>query len=105
MRTYAELVRERSLLRQLISAGSEIAGSVFNTEGLSAKDLVDKAEAKVFEIAEAGFGGRDGAVSVRHMLPGLIDKIDEAQQNPDALKGMQTGFADFDRGHRRPACG
>jgi replicative DNA helicase len=97
VRAYAELVRERSLLRQLISAGSEIAGSAFNTEGFSAKDLVDKAEQKVFEIAEAGFGGRDGAVSVRHMLPALIDKIDEAQQNPDALKGLQTGFADFDR--------
>jgi len=97
VRTYAELVRERSLLRQLISAGNEIAGSVFNTEGYTAKELVDRAEAKVFEIAEAGFGGRDGAVAVRTMLPQLIDKIDEAQSNPDALRGLPTGFADFDR--------
>jgi len=97
VRTYAELVRERSLLRQLISAGNEIAGSVFNTEGFTAKELVDRAEAKVFEIAEAGFGSRDGAVAVRAMLPQLIDKIDEAQSNPDALKGLSTGFADFDR--------
>ena len=97
VRAYAELVRERSLLRQLITAGSEIASSVFNTEGYSAKELVDRAEAKVFEIAEAGFGSRDGAVPVRAMLPALIDKIDEAQSNPDALKGLQTGFADFDR--------
>jgi replicative DNA helicase len=97
VRAYAELVRERSLLRQLISAGTEIAGSVFNTEGFTARDLVDKAEQKVFEIAEAGFGGRDGAVPVRAMLPQLIDKIDEAQSNPDALKGLSTGFTDFDR--------
>src|SRR5215470_9429729 len=49
-RAYAELVRERSLLRQLIEAGTDIAGSVFNTEGHTARELVDKAEQKVFEI-------------------------------------------------------
>jgi replicative DNA helicase len=97
VRAYAELVRERSLLRQLIEAGSEIAGSVFNNEGHTARELVDKAEQKVFEIAEAGFGGRDGAVPVRALLPGLIDKIDEWHSNPDSLRGLATGFADFDK--------
>jgi replicative DNA helicase len=97
VRAYAELVRERSLLRQLIEAGTEIAGSVFNTEGHTARELVDKAEQKVFEIAEAGFGGRDGAVAVRAMLPALIDKIDEWHSNPDALRGLPTGFTDFDK--------
>jgi replicative DNA helicase len=97
VRAYAELVRERSLLRQLITAGTEIAGSVFNTEGQTARELVDKAEQKVFEIAEQGFGGRDGAVAVRSMLPALIDKIDEWHSNPDALRGLPTGFSDFDK--------
>jgi replicative DNA helicase len=97
VRAYAELVRERSLLRQLIEAGTEIAGSVFNTEGHTARDLVDKAEQKVFEIAEAGFGARDGAVPVRTMLPALIDKIDEWHSNPDSLRGLPTGFTDFDK--------
>lgn len=97
VRAYAELVRERSLLRQLISAGTEIAASVFATDGESARELVDKAEQKVFEIAEAGFGGRDGAVPVRSMLPGLIDKIDEWHTNPDSLRGLPTGFSDFDK--------
>lgn len=97
VRAYAELVRERSLLRQLIEAGTEIASSAFNTEGHSARELVDRAEQKVFEIAEAGFGGRDGAVAVRAMLPALIDKIDEWHSNPDALRGLPTGFTDFDK--------
>jgi replicative DNA helicase len=97
VRAYAELVRERSLLRQLISAGTEIVSSVFNTEGQTARELVDQAESKVFEIAEAGFGGRDGAVAVRSLLPGLIDKIDEWHSNPDSLRGLPTGFADFDK--------
>ncbi|HEV7715427.1 MAG TPA: DnaB-like helicase N-terminal domain-containing protein, partial [Steroidobacteraceae bacterium] len=97
VRAYAELVRERSLLRQLITAGTEIVSSVFNTEGQTARELVDQAESKVFEIAEAGFGGRDGAVAVRALLPELIDKIDEWHSNPDALRGLPTGFADFDK--------
>jgi replicative DNA helicase len=97
VRAYAELVRERSLLRQLITAGTEIVGSVFNTEGHTARELVDKAEQKVFEIAEQGFSGRDGAVAVRSMLPALIDKIDEWHSNPDSLRGLPTGFTDFDK--------
>jgi replicative DNA helicase len=97
VRAYAELVRERSLLRQLIEAGTHIVASVFNTEGQTARELVDQAEQKVFEIAEQGFSGRDGAVAVRTMLPALIDKIDEWHSNPDSLRGLPTGFSDFDK--------
>jgi replicative DNA helicase len=97
VRAYADIVRERSLLRQLISAGSDIASSVFNNEGETARELVDKAEQKVFEIAEAGFRGRDGAIAVRQLLPGLIDMIDEWHTNPDSMRGLPTGFADFDK--------
>ena len=68
-RTYAQIVRERALLRRLIEAGREIASSVFSEEGLSARDLVDRAEALVFEIAEQGARGREGAVRVSALLP------------------------------------
>jgi replicative DNA helicase len=97
VRAYADIVRERSLLRQLIGAGTDIATSVFNNEGETARELVDKAEQKVFEIAEAGFRGRDGAVAVKSLLPGLIDLIDEWHTNPDGMRGLPTGFTDFDR--------
>lgn len=96
VRSYAEIVRERSLLRQLISAGSEIASSVFNNDGQTARELVDKAEQRVFEIAEGSTRG-GGAVSVRTMLPHVIDQIDEAHSNPDKLRGLPSGFAEFDK--------
>ena len=54
-RAYAEIVRERALLRQLITAGSEIASSVFDNDGQTARELVDRAEQRVFEIAEEAF--------------------------------------------------
>ena len=65
-RTYALIVRERALLRRLIEAGREIASSVFSEEGLSARELVDHAEQLVFEIAEQGARGREGAGARQH---------------------------------------
>jgi replicative DNA helicase len=96
-RAYAEIVRERSLLRQLIRAGTDIASAVFNNDGQSARDLVDRAEQRVFEIAEGSFRRREGAVAVRSLLPGVIDQIDEWHNNPDKLRGLPTGFSDFDK--------
>jgi replicative DNA helicase len=95
-RAYANIVRERALLRRLIEAGRAIASSVFSDEGLSARDLVDRAEARVFEIAEQGARSGSGAVRVSTMLPALIDKIDEWHTNPNKLRGLATGFSDFD---------
>ena len=97
VRAYADIVRERSLLRQLIRAGTEIASAVFNNEGETARELVDRAEQRVFEIAEQGFRGRQGAVAVRSLLPQVIDQIDEWHTNPDTLRGLPTGFTDFDK--------
>ncbi|MBM4239863.1 MAG: replicative DNA helicase [Gammaproteobacteria bacterium] len=98
VRAYAEIVRERSLLRQLLKAGTEIAASVFNNEGETARELVETAEGKVFAIAEQGVRGkRDGAVAVQQLMPGLIDQIDEWHNNPDGMRGLPTGFDEFDR--------
>jgi len=97
VRVYAEIVRERSLLRQLIKAGTDIASAVFANDGRTARDLVDEAEQRVFEIAEGGSRGRQGATAVRTLLPGVIDQIDEAYSNPDSLRGLPTGFSDFDK--------
>ena len=95
-RSYAQIVRERALLRRLIEAGREIASSVFNDDGSSARDLVDRAEGLVFEIAEQGIRTGAGAVRVKALLPALIDKIDEWHSHPDQLRGLATGFTDFD---------
>ncbi len=96
VRAYANIVRERALLRALIEAGRAIASSVFSDEGLPARDLVDRAEARVFEIAEQGTRLGTGAVRISALLPTLIDKIDEWHTNPNKLRGLATGFTDFD---------
>jgi replicative DNA helicase len=97
VRAYAEIVHERSLLRQLIKTGTEITASAYNTDGETARELVDRAEQGVFAIAEAGARAGGGARSVAEMLPAVIDQIDEWHSNPGALRGLPTGFADFDK--------
>ena len=97
VRAYAQIVRERSLLRRLITAGREITASAFANDGRAARDLVDEAEKQVFAIAEQSTGKREGAIKVSALLPGLIDKIDEWHTNPNSMRGLPTGFTDFDR--------
>jgi replicative DNA helicase len=95
VRAYAEIVKERALLRELVSAGGEIAGSVWSEEGESARDLVERAERRIFAIAEGSSRGK-GYVSARQALPGLIDQIDDLYNNPNKPRGLPTGFIDFD---------
>src|SRR5580765_963561 len=97
VRAYAQIVRERSLLRRLISAGRSIAASALAADNRSARDLVDEAEQQVFQIAEQSTGKRDGAIKVSALLPQLIDKIDAWHTDPTSMRGLPTGFADFDR--------
>src|SRR3979490_1079041 len=60
VRAYAQIVRERSLLRRLIHAGREITAAAFASDGREARDLVDEAEQRVFAIAEQSTGRREG---------------------------------------------
>ncbi|MCS6947933.1 MAG: replicative DNA helicase, partial [Steroidobacteraceae bacterium] len=58
----------------------------------------DRAEQRVFEIAEAGFrGNREGAVPISTLMPGLIDQIDQWYSNPNTLRGLPTGFDELDK--------
>ncbi|MFW2406099.1 MAG: replicative DNA helicase [Gammaproteobacteria bacterium] len=93
---YARIIRERALLRRLIQAGNEIAGSAYHTEGRLISELVDEAERKVFEIAEQGQRRGAGFVHLRDVLPTTIDQIDERHQNQQAVTGLSTGYTAFD---------
>ncbi len=92
---YADIVRERSVLRQLISAASDIADSAFHSEGQPSTDLLDQAEQKIFKIAEQRKRG-EGPVRISHLLAGATERIDELHHANDPITGLATGFADFD---------
>jgi replicative DNA helicase len=93
---YAKIVRERSVLRQLISVGNDISGSAYHTEGRSTEELLDNAERQVFEIAEQGSRGKKGFVAIKDLLVKAVDRIDELFQQDNPITGVPTGWTDFD---------
>lgn len=99
VRRYAEIVRERSIMRKLAEVGSDIAASAYNPTGRDAAQLLDEAESKVFEIAEAGSRGKQGFVAMPPLLTQVVERIETlyARGNSSEVTGTATGFDDLDR--------
>ncbi|MCP5145393.1 MAG: replicative DNA helicase [Gammaproteobacteria bacterium] len=93
---YADIVRERSVLRQLIQVGTSIAGSAYKTEGRTSEELVDEAERSIFAIAEQGARGKRGFTSIKDLLVTALDRIDALYQRDSPITGVPTGYVDFD---------
>jgi replicative DNA helicase len=96
-RAYAKILRERSTLRALISAGNEIAGSAFTNDGRTAAEVLEDAERMVFEIAERGSRGKKGFRALKDILPATVDRIDLLHQSDGDITGISTGFNEFDK--------
>lgn len=99
IRRYGEIVRERSIMRKLAEVGTDIASSAYNPTGRDAAQLLDEAESKVFEIAEAGSKGKQGFISMPPLLSQVVERIETlyARDNPSDITGTATGFTDLDR--------
>ena len=98
IRRYAEIVRERAVLRKLVIVGDDIASSALNPAGRDVKQLLDIAEQKVFEIGEAGSRNTQGFVSIRPLLGEVVEKVQELYDREDQseITGTPTGFTDLD---------
>jgi replicative DNA helicase len=99
IRRYAEIVRERSIMRKLAEVGADIAEASYNPMGRSPAQLLDEAEAKVFEIAETGARGKQSFISAQQLLTQAVERIDTLynRDNPSDITGLATGFRDLDR--------
>ncbi len=93
---YADIVRERSILRQLIAVSNEIAADAFAPQGRTSKEVLDKAEAKVFAIADQGQRHGQGFVNIKRVLAGTLDRIDTLFQSDSPITGTATGFDELD---------
>ncbi|HLB42503.1 MAG TPA: replicative DNA helicase [Gammaproteobacteria bacterium] len=91
---YADIVRERSILRQLIAVGSDIAENAFQPQGRSITELLDVAERSVFSISDQG--SRVGPVNIKDFLAKTMDKIDTLFHSNTPITGIPTGYQDFD---------
>ncbi|MFL6694022.1 MAG: DnaB-like helicase C-terminal domain-containing protein, partial [Ramlibacter sp.] len=97
IRRYAEIVRERSILRKLVSASDEIATAAFNTQGKAVDQILDEAEQKIFNIGEEGSRMKQGFQAMDSLVVQLLDRVQEMADNPNDITGVPTGFFDLDR--------
>ncbi|CAH0532418.1 Replicative DNA helicase [Vibrio stylophorae] len=95
---YAEIVRERALIREMISVANEIADNGYEPQGRSAGDLLDLAESKVFAIAEQRTSANEGPQNVERILESTLERIELLYQTPqDGVTGVSTGFNDLNK--------
>jgi len=97
IRRYAEIVRERSILRKLVSASDEIATNAFNPQGKPVDKILDEAEQKIFNIGEEGTRSQQGFQSMDTLVVELLDRVTEMADNPNDITGVRTGFYEFDK--------
>ena len=97
IRRYAEIVRERSILRKLVTASDEISTDAFNPKGRPVADIVDQAEQKIFNIGEQGSRMKQGFQAMDSLVVALLDRVQEMADNPNDVTGVPTGFHDLDR--------
>ncbi len=99
IRRYGEIVRERSILRNLAAVGTAIADSAYTPSGKDALLLIDEAEGKVFQIAEAGAKTKQGFVKIDPLLTETVERIDMlySRENKNDVIGLSTGYVDLDR--------
>ncbi len=95
IKAYADIVREKSVLRQLISIGSEISEDAFNAGERPSRELLDEAEKKVFEIAEQGNRKQDFH-TIKNLLKSTLATIDELSKSTDSITGASTGYTELD---------
>jgi len=98
LRRYAEIVRERAILRKLIAASDEIATTAFNPQGRPVPQLLDEAESKILKIGEEGARQRQGFQGIDKLVVSLIDRVTELYENgAEDVTGVRSGFFDLDR--------
>jgi replicative DNA helicase len=97
IRRYGEIVRERAILRKLVTASDEIATSAFNTKGRAVDKILDEAEQKIFNIGEEGARNKQGFQAMESLVVDLLDRVQEMADQQNEITGVPTGFYDLDR--------
>ena len=95
---YAQIIREKSILRQLIEIGTEIANTALSTAGRSSKEVLEEAEQRIYAIADQGAHRTSGYVTIQQVMGQAMDLLNSLQENEGELTGVPTGFTDLD-GH------
>ncbi|MCF6317810.1 MAG: replicative DNA helicase [Proteobacteria bacterium] len=97
IKAYAEIVREKSVLRQLIEIGNNLTETAFSPEGKNSDDLLEEAEKEVFGIREQTLKTKSGFQDIKTLLRQAVETMEEMSESDGSMTGIPTGFTDFDK--------
>lgn len=97
IRAYADIIRERSVMRQLIRAGDTITSTAFEPAGQTADEVLGVAERTIFSIAEQGRKGQEGPQGLNAILTKAVNRLEELVANEGSFSGAPTGLLEFDK--------
>lgn len=93
---YAEIVRDKAVMRQLIEVGTEIVNDAFQPDGKESDEMLAVAEQKVFAIAEQGARGRTDFVAMNDALKDAFEVLRVRSESGGTVTGLPTGYTEFD---------
>jgi replicative DNA helicase len=96
---YADIVRHRGVIRQLLAAADQICEDAYNLRDDDIAGLLDRSESRILAIAEERSRGTEGPVPLQPLLNKVIEEIDalNSQDDPSDITGIPTGFTDVDK--------
>ncbi len=95
---YAEIIKEKSILRKLINISNEITLISYNPEGKNSKDIIDIAESKIFKISETKFNKENNPKNIFDIIKKTKKKLKKLYKNPYLkLTGVDTGYVDLNK--------
>ena len=99
IRRYAEIVRDRSLLRKLISASDNIAESALSPQGRDTNEIIDSAEKAILQVSQDGQRGNNEFLELPVVLSDVLQTINELHEREhlDDVTGVSTGFIALDK--------
>ena len=96
LEAYAEIIRQRSVARQLMKANSEIAELINNPQGMDGYSLLDEAERKIFSLNDEANRSQSSIMSMKELIPKSIDRLHQLAESGSKLLGSSTGFKAID---------
>ncbi|WP_460733443.1 replicative DNA helicase [Lysobacter tyrosinilyticus] len=93
---YADIVRDKAILRQLIDVGTDIVNNGFQPEGRDSGDILEEAERQVLAIAQANSTGKQDFTAVTQALAEAFDLLQTRYANGDGVTGLSTGYVELD---------
>ncbi|AKZ66080.1 replicative DNA helicase [Candidatus Palibaumannia cicadellinicola] len=95
---YADIVRERAVVREMINVAHEIANAGYNPQGRSSEYLLDLAESMIFQIAENRAHKDEGPKSIDFVLEKTVAHIEQLYKKPNhGITGVSSGYLDLDK--------